>query len=184
VSVSSTYAEALYEAAEESGSVERVAGDLYLFLQAMESTPELERVLMSPEVDTRAKKGTVAALTEGADPLLRSFLQVLIDRGRMEDVHEIAGAYAGRASSGEHRLAVEAITAVPLGEDLRARLVERLERDTGYGIDLTTSVDPDIVGGLVLRVEGAVLDGSVRRRLETLRESLRHTPVEAAVATA
>lgn len=184
MSVEATYAEALYEAAEEGGVVEAVAGDLFLFLEAVSTNPELERALLSPEVDTRAKKGTVAAITEGAEPILRNFLQVVIDRGRIEDVREIAGAYAHRASEGENRLAVEAVTAVPMPDALRERLVARLQRDTGHAIDLTTAVDPEIVGGLVLRVEGTVVDGSVRNRLETLRESLRHTPVDAAVTTA
>lgn len=181
MSVAATYAEALYEAAEEQGAVERIAGDLYLFLEAMKGTPELERVLMSPEIETPAKKGTVAAITEGADPTLRNFLQVVLDRGRIEDIEEIAAAYAARASEGENRLEVEAVTAVPMPDDLRERLVERLQRDTGHQIDLTTSVDPEIVGGLVLRVEGTVADGSVRHRLDALRAGLRRTPVDAAV---
>jgi F-type H+-transporting ATPase subunit delta len=98
VSVAVTYAEALFEAAEERGAVERIAGDLYLFLRAMKETPELERVLMSPEVGVPDKKRTVAAVLEGADPTLRNFLQVVIDRGRLEDIEDIGAAYAQRAS--------------------------------------------------------------------------------------
>jgi F-type H+-transporting ATPase subunit delta len=180
VSVATIYAEALYEAAVDADAAEQVASDLSAFAEAVESSPELRSVLDNPEVDTRARKGIVATLTEDAHPVVANFLQVLIDRHRIGDLEEIVEAFRDRVARAQHRLEVEAVTAVPLPDDLRERIVKRLKEKTGSTVDLTESVDPDIVGGLVLNVGGKVVDGSVRHRIDELREALRHTPVDAA----
>ena len=183
MSVATTYAEALYEAAADADAIGPVASDLAGFAQAVEDSPELRSVLDNPEIDTRAKKGAVSALTDGANPVVAHFLQVLLDRGRMNEFPAIVQAFQDRVARAEDRLEVEAVTAVPLPDDLRERIVKRLEEKTGSAVDLTESVDPDIVGGLVLRIGGAVVDGSVRHRIDELREALRHAPVDAATAT-
>jgi ATP synthase F1 delta subunit len=180
VSVAATYAEALFEAATEKDAVEPVAADIAAFAEAMRESAELRAALSSPEVDTRAKKAAVAALTEDAHPLTANFLQVLIDRGRMAEFPEIARALEERVARAEHRLDVEATTAVPMPDDLRKRVVQRIQGQTGATVELTESVDPDIVGGLVLRIGGVVVDGSLRHRLEELRQTLRAAPVDAA----
>ena len=182
MSVASTYAEALYEAAADADAVAPVAGDLTGFADGVAGSDELRSVLDNPEIDTRAKKGAVAALAEGAHPLVANFLQVLIDRGRITDIEEIAQAFQERVARAEDRLEVEAVTAIPLPDDLRARIVEQIQQKTGSAVDLTESVDPDIVGGLVLRIGGSVVDGSVRHRIDELREALSRAPVDAATA--
>jgi F-type H+-transporting ATPase subunit delta len=183
VSVAATYAEALFEAALESDAVDDVASDTAAFAQAMRESAELREVLSSPEVETRAKKAALTGLTEGANPLTANFLQVLVDRGRMTEFPEIAKAFQERVARAEHRLEVEAITAVPMPDDLRKRIVQRIQGQTGATVELTESVDPDIVGGLVLRVGGVVVDGSLRRRLDELRHNLNAAPVDAAAVS-
>ena len=180
MSVAATYAEALFEAAEENDALDAVAADVAAFAQAMRESAELREVLSSPEIETRAKKAALAGLTEDAHPLAANFLQVLVDRGRIAEFPEIARAFEERVARAEHRLEVEAITAVPMPDDLRKRVVQRIQGQTGATVELTESVDPDIVGGLVLRVGGVVVDGSIRHRLEDLRHTLRATPVDAA----
>lgn len=180
MSVAGTYAEALYESAAEAGAIDAVSADVAAFVEAVESSDELRAVLGNPEIETRAKKGVVGELTADAHPLVGNFLQVLIDRGRIAEFPEIAQAFAERVSAATGRLEVEAVTAVPLPDDLRRRIVESIEEKTGTSVDLTETVDPGIVGGLVLRIGGVVVDGSVRHRIDELREALRSASVVAA----
>jgi F-type H+-transporting ATPase subunit delta len=182
VSVAATYAEALYEAAAEADAVDAVARDVAAFAEALDTSGELSAVLENPEIETRTKKAVVGDLTGDAQPLVGNFLQVLIDRGRITEFPEIARAFAERVSSATGRLEVEAVTAVPLPDDLRGRIADSIAKKTGSTVDLTETVDPGIVGGLVLRIGGVVVDGSVRHRIDELREALRSASVDAATA--
>jgi F-type H+-transporting ATPase subunit delta len=181
VSVAATYAEALFEAASDAGAVDAVAGEVAGFAEAVEGSAELRQFLDNPEIEARAKKEALQELTSSAAPITANFLQVLVDRGRITEFPEIARAFADRVAAEEGRLEVEAVTAVPLPDDLRNRIVEEISRKTGRTVDLTESVDPEIVGGLVLRIGGAVVDASVRHRIEELRAALQAAPVDAAL---
>lgn len=180
MSVAGTYAEALYEAAVDQGAVPQVTADLEAFLRAMEESPELRMFVHDPEIDSERKKTALAAVVSGAHPLVVNFLLVLIDRGRADELAEIAAAYSERVALAEGRIRVEAVTAVPLPADLRGRLVDRVATETGREVELTESVDPDIVGGLVLRARGLSVDGSVRLQLDELERALASAPVETA----
>jgi len=182
VSVAATYAEALFEAASDAGAVDAVAAEISGFAEAVEGSPDLRQFLDNPEIEGRVKKEAVKELGSSANPITSNFLQVLIDRGRITEFPEIARAFAERVAAEAGRLEVEAVTAVPLPDDLRNRIVEEISRKTGRSVDLTESVDPEIVGGLVLRIGGAVVDGSVRHRIEELRAALQGAPVDAALA--
>jgi F-type H+-transporting ATPase subunit delta len=184
MSVATTYAEALYEAALDADAVPPVAADVDAFARALDESPELRMALENPEIDSRAKGSAVAAIAADAHPLFANFLQVLVERGRIAEYLEIAEAFRERVAQAEARLDVEAVTAVPLPGDLRERIVESLQAKTNATVELTESVDPDIVGGLVLRVGEVVVDGSVRHRIEELRRELTAAPVDAAVAPA
>lgn len=182
MSVAATYAEALFEAATDAGAVDAVAEEVAAFAGAVEQSADLRQFLDNPEVDARGKKEALKELSSSANPITANFLQVLVDRGRITEFPEIARAFAERVAAEEGRLEVEAVTAVPLPDDLRSRIVEEISRKTGRSVDLTESVDPEIVGGLVLRIGGAVVDGSVRHRIEELRAALSAAPVDAALA--
>lgn len=184
MSVAATYAEALYEAALEADAVTQVAADVEAFAEAVQGSPELRMVLANPEIDSGAKKAAVAAIAADAQPLLGNFLQVLVERGRIAELLEIAEAFRERVARAQARLEVEAVTAIPLPDDLRARIVESLQAKTNATVELTESVDPDVVGGLVLNVGEVVVDGSVRHRIEGLRRELAAAPVDSAVAPA
>lgn len=182
MSVASTYADALYDSALGADAVPVVAGELDDFRQAVAGSPELAHALTDPEVDNRARKSVVEALTRDANPLTANFLQVLIDRGRIAELDQIAAAFESRVDAAEGRIDVHAVTAVPLPDDLRDLIARRIQEKTGQQVELTASVDPEIIGGLVLRVEGALVDGSLRGRLAELQEALRAAPIEAATA--
>jgi F-type H+-transporting ATPase subunit delta len=172
LSVASTYAEALYQAAADSGAVDRVAADLTALDAVLGSDSDVARVLANPQVETRVKKAAVAGLADAASPLTVNLLQVLIDRGRLEELGEIAAAFDERVAAAEGRIAVEVTTAVPLPDDLREQVVTRIREQTGKTPEITERVDPEIIGGLVLRVGGVVTDASVRGRIDGLRRSI------------
>jgi F-type H+-transporting ATPase subunit delta len=181
MSVAATYAEALYEAAAEAGAVDRVTEEVTAFAEAVAASDDLRAAFESPEVDAGAKKALVDALADEVHPLTLDFLRVLIDLRRVDALGDVATALRERVDRAERRLEVEAVTALPLPPDLRERIVARVREQTGAAeVELTESVDPDIVGGLVLRVGGVVVDGSLRQRIEGLRRTLTAATVDAA----
>jgi F-type H+-transporting ATPase subunit delta len=182
VSVATTYADALHQAAAERESVDEVARDLADFVEAMRQSRELTLALTSPDIDPADRRSVVETLTEGAHELVRNFLLVLLDRGRLPELPDIQRAFAAKVTEAEGRIEVHAITAVPLTDDLRRRVVAKLEEKTGRRVELSESVDPEIIGGLVLELGSAILDASLRTRLARLGASMRSAPVEAATA--
>lgn len=181
MSVASTYAEALYESAVERDALAEVSEQVAEIVGAVVEVPQLRDLLTNPEIESSQKKAATAALLEGANPVVRNFMQVLIDRGRAAALPEIAAAFAERVEEAAGKVKVHAVTAVPLPDDLRARLIERVRSETGLEVVLSEEVDPEIVGGLVLRTEDAILDASIRDRLMTMRRSLTGAPVEVGV---
>lgn len=173
MSVAVTYAEALFQAAEDKNAVTQVASDLAAVREALAPHTDVARVLLNPQVDTRAKKSAVAGLAQTANPLTVNLLQVLVDRGRLEELPGIADAYSARVADAAGEIRVEVITAVPLPDDLRAQLIARIAEQTGRSPQITEQVDPEIIGGLVLRVGGVMTDASVRGRLAGLRQTIR-----------
>lgn len=180
MSVAATYAEALYEAAVDAGALDQVADGFGAFAQAFEESQDLRMALSNPGIEPSAKRAVVESLAEGAHPQVANMLRLLIDRDRITELPEIAEAFQARVARAEQRLEVQAVTAVPLPDDLRDRIVASLQEKTGQAVVLSESVDPDIVGGLVLRVGETVIDGSVRRRLEQLRRELTGVSVDSA----
>jgi len=182
MSVASTYAEALYEAAAGARAVKEVARDLAAVQAALAEVPELRQVMDDPEIGGREKKAVLASLTEGGHRILVNFLQVLIDRRRFDELPQIAEAFLDLVARAEGRVEVEAVTAVPLTDELRSQLVERVQSATGREVTLSERVDPEIVGGLKRVVGGVLVDGSVRFLLSDLRRELTSAPVETAVS--
>lgn len=172
MSVAATYAEALFQAAADKGSVAAVASDLDALRVALAPDGEIARVLYNPQVDSRAKKAAVAGLGQSADALTVNLLQVLVDRGRLEELGAITDAFAARVAAEGGEISVEVTTAVPLPDDLRAQVVQRIADQTGKTPVITERVDPEIIGGLILRVGGVMTDASVRGRLTGLRQSI------------
>ncbi len=176
MSVAATYAEAIYQAAADKGAVAQVAADLDALTGVLTEGSDVARVLHNPQVESRAKKAALAGLGDSIHPLTLNLLQVLVDRGRLEELGEISRAFEERVAEAEGRIAVEVTSAIPLPDDLRGRVVERIREQTGKTPDITERVDPDIIGGLTLRVGGVMTDASVRGRLQGLRRTLSDAP--------
>ena len=129
-------------------------------------------MLHNPQVESRVKKAAIAGLAGSVSPLTVNLLQVLIDRGRLEDLAPISASFADRVADAEGRIAVEVTSAISLPQDLREQVTARIQEQTGKTPEITERVDPEIIGGLVLRVGGVVTDASVRGRLDGLRRTI------------
>lgn len=177
MSVAATYAEALYGAAKEAGAVDAVAGDLRSLVESIGTSPDVLRLIESPDVAVEAKKGALAGIFAERNPTLANFLKVVLDRGRASDLPDIAKAFTAKVDDAEGRIAVEAITAVPLPDDLRQKILDKVQRETGRTPFVTERVDPEIVGGLILRVGSVMLDASVRRHLDAMGRGMSRAPI-------
>ena len=172
MSAATTYAEALFEAADQAGAVEDVKSDLGALREVIDAGNDVGRVLLNPEIDSEIKKNALGALEGTNHHLTVNMLRVLVDRGRLEELPEIADAYADRVNRASGQIVVEVTTAVPLTDELRSQVVARVTEQTGRDAKITETVDPDILGGLVIRIGGVVTDASVRGRLSGLRKSI------------
>lgn len=171
------YARALHGAAVDAGHVGEVDADLKRFTAAMEENPGLHRALINPELPAVAKKRIITEVMEGADPVARNGLLVLVDKRRIELLHDLQIAFAALAAVDEQIFDIEVTTAIPLDDREREEIEKRISVAVGQTARVSATVDPDIIGGLVLRARGVLLDASVKRRLEELRRTLVHTPL-------
>jgi F-type H+-transporting ATPase subunit delta len=173
LSAVSTYAEALFEAAREREELEEVLSDLGEFVEALHDSEELRLFFYGGQVPERQKRRALDGLTEGMKTSTTNFLKVLVDNGREEILEEVLARYEDLVKEHLGKIEVEVTTAVELSEEQCDRLKERL-RDVleGREIILEANVDPDLVGGAVFRYGGRMMDGSIRGRLESLREGM------------
>jgi F-type H+-transporting ATPase subunit delta len=173
LSAVSTYAEALFEAARERDELEEVLSDLREFDEALHDSEELRLFFYGSQIPERQKRRALDGLTEGMKTSTTNFLKVLVDNGREEILEEVLARYEGLVKEHLGRIEVEVTTAVELSEDQRGKLKERLaEVLEGREIILETNVDPELIGGAVFRYGGRMMDGSIRGRLESLREGM------------
>ena len=167
-----TYARALFQAAQERDDLERVRGDFGEFASALEQVPELDALLRNPQIDSRTKADTVDAILGGTDQLVRNFLRVVIEKKRAGELREIHRAFERLVAELERRLTVELTTAYELSDDEAASITRKIEQASGRTIEATRSVDPRLIGGIVLQAGSLRVDASVRGRLEQLRQEL------------
>ena len=166
------YARALFEAAREEDRLDRVAEDLAAIADALQDVPELGGFLRNPQVDPPAKAALLAEVASGGDELVRNFLRLVAEKGRAGELAEIEREFEALVADSQRRLAVELETAVELTDDEAASIVRTIEEASGRSVEATRTVDPGLIGGIVLRVGSFRADGSVRGRLERLRREL------------
>ena len=173
MSAVSTYAEALFEAARERDELEEVLSDLGEFVDALHDSEELRLFFYGGQIPERQKRRALDGLTEGMKTSTTNFMKVLVDNGREEILGDVLIRYEQLVKEHLGRIEVEVTTAVELSEEQQDRLRERLGSVLeGREIILETSVNPDLIGGAVFRYRGRMMDGSIRGRLESLREGM------------
>jgi F-type H+-transporting ATPase subunit delta len=166
------YAQALYEAALEQDRVGVARGQIAELATALEATPELGAFLANPQLDPGSKADLLDEISTGADPIVRNFLRLVASKGRGGELGAIATEFESIVDEAEGRIAVELTTAVELSDEDAAAIVGRIEAASGRTVEATRSVDPSLIGGIVLQAGSLRVDASVRGRLERLRRDL------------
>ena len=178
--VARRYARALYEEAARLDAVDPIDEDVSLLRETLDASDELDRFFRSPVISVSKKIGVVQSLfDERTHELTTTFLVLLIRKDRENLVSSVVDEY--QALRDEQRGIVEATvrTAHVLDETETAALEEALEQTTGKRIRLNIEQDVDLIGGVVVRIGDRVFDGSVRNKLDTLRERFRTSRVVA-----
>jgi F-type H+-transporting ATPase subunit delta len=171
--VTRRYATALYEEADASGVLKAVDDDVLMLRNSIESNRELSRFFESPVIPTGKKDAIIRELLgDKVEGLVVRFLRLLVQKDRETLTKAILDQY--QSLRDEHRGIVDATVTVahPLAEADREVLVESLEEKTGKDIRLHVEEEPDLIGGLVIRIGDRVFDGSVRNQLNALRDRL------------
>jgi ATP synthase F1 delta subunit len=170
--IAEVYGRSLFEVASEHDKTDEIREQLGQVADALDANRDLAIFFFSPYFSTQEKKDGLGKLLDGADVTLVNFLELLIEKHRMPAIFRIRRHYDTLWEQAHHILPVQIATAVALDEDVARRLGEQIEKATGQRIELTARVDPDIVGGIVLRVGNSILDASIRNRLENLRKAV------------
>jgi len=172
--VARTYARALFDAAKDAGRVEPVRDELATFVEAVDEVPELRSLIRNPELDPLTKANALDAVLAEADELLRNFVRVVTQKGRAAQLDEIAREYEALVAADEQILSVELTTAYELSDEEAAAIVQQIEQASGRRVEAARTVDPNLIGGLVLKAGSLEVDSSVRGRLDRLRRDLAH----------
>lgn len=167
------YATALFQVAASEGALETVSDELFRFAKALEGDYELRSSLTDIQIPLERKRAVVEDLLgDRATPHTRNILDFVVSQGRAGDLPRIVDELSQLAAAERNRVLAEVRSAVPLEEDQRRRLEDALGRATGKTVEVKVVVDPSVVGGLYAKVGDQVIDGTVRKRLDALRERL------------
>lgn len=169
------YARALFEAARDAGRLEAVAEDLAALAALLEEVPELQSFLRNPQIEPAGKAEVLEQISTGGDELVRNFLRLAAEKGRGGELAEMSAEFEALVARAQNRLAVELTTSYELSEKEAESIVAAIEKASGRKVEATRSVDPSLIGGIVLEIGSHRADGSVRGRLERLRQELATT---------
>jgi F-type H+-transporting ATPase subunit delta len=170
--IAQVYARALFEVASERRQLDVIREQLDQFAEALKENRELQIFFFSPYFSTEEKTDALSRAVEGADETFMSFLETLVERHRMPALFRIRAQYERLWDEAHKVLPVSVTSAVSLDESVLKEIGERIGDQTGQQVELTAAADPEILGGIVVRVGNSILDASLRSRLEQLRKQL------------
>ena len=170
--IAQVYARALFEVAEEQDKLDIVKQQLDEFAGALHDNREMAVFFFSPYFSAQEKKDGLHKAVEGADPAVMNFLEVLLERHRMPVIFRIRTDFEALYDKSKKLMPVLVTSAVELDPETIASLGKRIGEQTGNEIELSSKVDPEILGGIVLRVGNFIMDASIRTRLEKLRREV------------
>jgi ATP synthase F1 delta subunit len=170
--IAAVYARSLFEVAKEQDKLDAIRSQLGEFADAMHADRELQVFFFSPYFSTQEKQDGLDRAVTGADPILINFLKLLIENHRMPVIFRVRRGYDELWEQENRLLPVQITSAVALDAATVSQIGARIAEQTGQRVDLSATVEPDILGGIVVRVGNQVLDASVRNRLEQLRKQV------------
>jgi ATP synthase F1 delta subunit len=170
--IAQVYARSLFEVAKEQGRLDVVREQLGQFAEALNDNRDVAIFLFSPYFSTEEKKDGLKRAVSDVEPVLMNFLEALIERHRMPAIFRIKARYEVLWEDERDLLPVEVTSAVELDKSTVSEIGERIGEQTKRTVELSSKVDPDILGGIVLRVGNMILDASIRNRLEQLRKQV------------
>ncbi len=172
------YARALFGMALERGEVEEIAEGLTTVTDTALASPELMNVLHHPRITRTRKKELLAHVFDNnVRPDIAHFLILLVDKDRAVIIPNVAREFKRLLDEHRRETDAEAVSAVPLTPEQHSALQQKLQAATGYTVRLTTRVDENILGGLIIRVGDRLIDGSVATQLQSMREQLKRAKV-------
>ncbi|MGI8801469.1 MAG: ATP synthase F1 subunit delta [Solirubrobacteraceae bacterium] len=166
------YARSLFEVAREQGDLDTVRDQLTQFAEALDENRDLQVFFFSPYFSTQEKKDGLGAMLDDAEPALTNFLELLLEKHRMPAIFRIKRQLDRLWEEENRLLPVQITSATPLDKATIAEIGKRIGEQTGRKVELTSHVEPDILGGLVVQVGNSILDASIANRLEQLRKQV------------
>jgi F-type H+-transporting ATPase subunit delta len=170
--IAQVYARSIFEVAQEQDKLDLVREQIDQFADALSESRELQTFFFSPYFSTDEKKDGLHRAVIDPDESVRNFLELLLENHRMPVVFRVRRELDRLWEDVNQLLPVQITSAVELDASVAERVAEEIGRQTGRRVQLTSTVDPDVIGGLVLRVGNSILDASIRTRLESLRKQV------------
>ena len=170
--IAQVYARALFDAAKDKDELDEVREDLATFADAVADSHDLQVFLFSPYFSTDEKTDGLRRAVEGGGETFLNFLAVLLENHRMPVIFHVRREYEDLWDEEHHLLPVEVTSAVELDKATVEQIGKTIGEQTGQQVELSSHVDPNILGGIVVRAGNAILDASIRNRLEQLRKQV------------
>jgi ATP synthase F1 delta subunit len=170
--IAQVYARALFEVAQDRGDLAGIREQIAQFADALEDERGLQTFFFSPYFSTEEKKDGLHKAVDGADDAVMNFLELLVEKHRMPAIFRIRRELDALWREENKMLPVQLTSAIELDAQTVENLGRTIGERTGRKVDVTATVNPDILGGIVLRVGNSILDASIRNRLESLRKQV------------
>jgi F-type H+-transporting ATPase subunit delta len=170
--IAQVYARSLFEAAKDQDKLDEIREQLGVFADAVGESHDLQVFFFSPYLSTQEKTDGLRRAIEGADEAFLNFLDLVVENHRMPVIFRIRRDFDELWEQENRLLPVQVTSAVPLDDAIVQEIGSTIGEQTGKRVELSSQVDPDILGGIVVRVGNAILDASIRNRLEQLRKQV------------
>lgn len=168
------YAQALFSVVRAEGELDRVEDELFRFGKVLQTNHELKQALSDPSLEVAQREKVLDELLEGkVSPHTLGLVKFIVTQGRARQLPQILEGLSELAAQARNTVVAEVRSAVPLDSKQRDRLEKALSKATGKKVEVKVIVDPSVIGGVVAKVGDTVIDGTIKRRLEQLREQMR-----------